>query len=194
VIWPRAERAHVESSLPQKTPRSITGCQTPCPEVFDGNGFTIGRNLGRALDASSVNDLDFFGCHLARLYCSDSALSVSSELTKSSSSAHEFNPLARSQFGQTDRRLGQCRWKGTEAIYQDMVDLTGPYSSRTRLVPSISGSKSCCTPSRLHHTRARQSGAQDLSISSRKRCVLAHDSNCRAVGVSYHQQACGLFD
>jgi hypothetical protein len=148
--------------------RSITVCRRRAP-MFSTLALTSTATSAIASMASSVKSSVTPSVAISATYCLIRLASGSVRMRRKSSGQRaqlDADRQAALQLGQQVRRLGDVeRARGDE---QDVVGLHRPVLGRD-VVPSISGSRSRCTPSRRDvGAAAALARAQILSISSRK--------------------------
>ncbi|MCY1550469.1 hypothetical protein D9M68_867260 [compost metagenome] len=119
--------------------------------------------------ASWVNSSVTPSVLISATYCLIRLASVSLRMRMKSSRVRAFSStrIGRRPCNSGSRSLGLLTWKAPEAMNRIWSVCTGPYLVDT-VVPSISGSRSRCTPSRDGPPCAPPSRAATLSISSMK--------------------------
>ena len=158
----------VAVKLTSSSSRSMTVCRRRAP-IFSTEAFTSADRVASASMESSVKSSVTCSVASSATYCLIrlASGSVRMRLKSSRVSACSSTRIGNRPCNSGSRSDGFARWNAPDAMNRIWSVFTGPRLVAT-VVPSISGSRSRCTPSRLTSAPERSERAQILSISSRK--------------------------
>ena len=156
------------AKLMSSTTFSNTVCRRRAP-MFSTAPFTSTAASARASMASSVKVRVTFSVASSAWVWRIRLASGSVRMRRRSSRVSAFSStrIGSLPCNSGSRSEGLATWKAPEAMNRMWSVFTGPYLVET-VVPSISGSRSRCTPSRETSAPARSLRLATLSISSRK--------------------------
>ncbi len=148
--------------------RSITVCRRRAP-MFSTDWLISADSSASVSSAPSVKLRVTPSVPISAVYWRISEFSGSRRMRPKSSRVSAFSStrIGRRPCSSGSRSAGFARWNAPEAMNRMWSVFTAPCLVTT-VVPSINGSRSRCTPSRLTSAPCRSERAVILSISSRK--------------------------